>query len=64
MTWHPKKDDLWGYIAKRMEESYRNRERAKCSQDDYADGYIAALRDFSPRTSFKPGAEPDREPST
>lgn len=60
--WHPKEDDVWGYVSTRMEESYQGRERPKCSRDDFADGYLTALRDFLPKSAFKPG-RPEPEPA-
>lgn len=54
--WHPKASDLYAYIEARMEEAYQERERPRCSRDDFFDGYLAALRDHLPRSAFKPGA--------
>lgn len=55
MSWHPKEDDLNGYAHGLMEDAYRNRERPKCSREDFFDGYLAALRDIRARSMFKPG---------
>lgn len=55
--WHPKPDELWPYIRERMEEAYQQRERKQCSRDDFFDGYLAGLRDFMPRSAFRPGDE-------
>lgn len=35
--------------------AYAARERAKCSREDFADGYIAALIDLRSKSSFKAG---------
>lgn len=55
MSWHPKEDDVWPHMAKQMEAAYQQRERPQCSRADFFDGYLAALRDYIPRSSFKPG---------
>ncbi len=62
MSWYPKASDLWPYIEVRMEEAYQQRERKQCSRDDFFDGYLSALRDFIPRSSFKPDRfEPEQD---
>lgn len=53
--WHPNEGDLNGYAHGQMEAAYQNRARAKCSRDDFMDGYLAALRDIRARSMFKPG---------
>jgi hypothetical protein len=52
--WHPKTDDLREYALTVMEECYANRERPKCSREDFYDGYMAALRVLRSRSAFKP----------
>jgi len=60
--WHPLDSDLTSYMAGQMESSYQQRERPKCSRDDFQDGYLAALRDLRSRSSFRPGRfEPEGE---
>jgi hypothetical protein len=59
--WHPTEDDVYPYSVKRLEDSYQHRERPKCSRDDFADGYLAALRDYLPNSAFKAGS---REPES
>lgn len=51
--WHPKPDDLTPYMLQVMEQSYTERERPKCSRDDFHDGFLAALRVMRSRSSFK-----------
>jgi hypothetical protein len=55
MPWYPKDSDLTDYMRGQMESAYMHRERAKCSREDFFDGYMAALRTLRSRSSFKPG---------
>ncbi len=55
MTWYPKETDLSWLTGRALEEAYRNRERARCSRDDFADGFMAALRYLNAGSSFKTG---------
>lgn len=48
-------DDLTPRVQRLLERAYAARERAKCSREDFADGYIAALIDLRSRSSFKEG---------
>lgn len=48
-------DDLTPRMRKMLDESYRTRERAKCSREDFADGYVAALIDLRSKSSFRDG---------
>lgn len=60
MTWHPKEEDLRQHAAGALERAYQERERPKCSRDDFADGWMAALRWLGSRSSFLDGRfEPD-----
>jgi len=53
--WFPKETDLASHSGRALEQAYRERERPKCSRDDFADGWLAALRWLNSRSSFKPG---------
>jgi hypothetical protein len=53
--WHPRESDLNRYTHGLMEAAYQQRERPKCSREDFFDGYLAALRDIRARSSFIPG---------
>lgn len=53
--WHPKEADLSRYAHGMMEAAYRQRDRPKCSREDFFDGYLAALRDLRSSSSFVPG---------
>lgn len=53
--WYPKPEDLTAYMLDMMEASYTERERQRCSRDDFFDGYLSALRVLRSRSSFKPG---------
>lgn len=53
--WHPKASQLNGYAHDQLEAAYQNRERVRCSRDDFYDGYLACLRDLRARAMFQPG---------
>lgn len=55
MSWHPKETDLTAYMAGRLEEAYQNRERPRCSRDDFMDGFLAAMTVLMSKSSFRPG---------
>lgn len=62
MTWRPREHDLAPYTQRALDSAYRNRERQKCSRDDFADGYMAALIDLRSSSSFAAGRwMPDQE---
>jgi hypothetical protein len=48
-------DDLQPWVRRELERAYEQRERPKCSREDFADGYIAALRALRSTSSFLPG---------
>lgn len=48
-------DDLTPRMQGMLAAAYAARERAKCSREDFADGYIAALIDLRSKSSFKAG---------
>lgn len=52
--WYPKPEDLTPYMLQVMESAYTERERPKCSRDDFFDGFLACLRAQRSRSSFKP----------
>jgi hypothetical protein len=52
--WHPKPEDLTPYMHQVMESAYEERERPRCSRDDFFDGYLAALRVLRSKSSFQP----------
>lgn len=63
MPWYPKDGDLTDFMRGQMESAYLHRERAKCSRDDFFDGFLAALRVLRSKSSFRPGRfEPEDEP--
>jgi hypothetical protein len=64
-VWHPNEADLTTFMHGQAEAAYQTRHRAKCSREDFLDGYMAALRDLRSRSSFRPGQfEPeDEQPS-
>jgi hypothetical protein len=51
-------DDLMPLARRLLEQAYADRERPKCSREDFEDGFIAALLALNSRSSFKPGAWP------
>jgi hypothetical protein len=58
--WYPKESDLRPGAGRALDEAYQQRERAKCSRDDFADGWMAALRWLHWAGAFKDGRfEPD-----
>lgn len=48
-------DDLTPWARRSLDEAYAERERPRCSREDFADGFIAALRSIGSRSSFLPG---------
>ena len=54
MTWRPRETDLTSYMHGELEAAYQQRERPRCSRDDFADGFLAALRLLHSRSSFRP----------
>jgi hypothetical protein len=48
-------DDLAPWARRSLEDAYAERERPRCSREDFADGFIAALRALGSRSSFLPG---------
>jgi hypothetical protein len=62
MSWRPREDDLAPWTRRALEEAYQQRERPKCSRDDFRDGFLAALVFLRARSSFDPGRwDPDGE---
>lgn len=61
--WFPKEEDLRNRAARGLEEAYRTRERAKCSRNDFADGFMAGLRFLSARSEFKDGRFEPEDPA-
>lgn len=60
--WFPKETDLERRAGQALDEAYQQRERVRCSRDDFADGFMAALRWLNSRSSFKSGrVGPDDE---
>jgi hypothetical protein len=60
--WYPKEGDLTDRSGAALDEAYATRERPKCSRDDFADGWMAALRWLGSRSSFRPGTyEPSED---
>ena len=53
--WFPKEADLRSHAGRALEAAYRDRERVRCSRDDFADGWMAALRWVGSRSSFLEG---------
>lgn len=49
--------DLTQRMQRMLERAYRERDRSRCSREDFADGYIAALVDLRSRSSFLHGRE-------
>lgn len=64
MTWHPKEEQLRFHAARALEDAYANRERPRCSRDDFSDGFLAALRWLQSRSSFVDGTWPDSTDAT
>jgi hypothetical protein len=52
MTWHPSEDDLQIWAKNALEDAYQQRHRPKCSREDFADGWMAALVHLRSRSSF------------
>lgn len=48
-------DDLSTWAKQGLERAYQERDRPKCSREDFADGFIAALRWLRSKSSFLPG---------
>lgn len=60
MPWFPRDGDLTDYMRGQLEAAYQQRERPKCSRDDFTDGFLSALRLLRSKSSFRPGRfEPD-----
>ena len=55
-----KVSDLTPFMRRRLLEAYERRTRRRCSQEDFSDGYIAALIDLGSRSSFR--ARPEEIP--
>jgi hypothetical protein len=47
-------------MQRRLLEAYERRTRRRCSQEDFSDGYLAALIDLGSRSSFR--AVPEETP--
>jgi hypothetical protein len=45
--------ETWG--RRMLDKAYETRERPRCSREDFADGFIAALVAVGARSLFKPG---------
>jgi hypothetical protein len=50
---HPTVEDLTPWTARGLEEEFQHREREKCSREDFAAGFIAALVWLRSASSFK-----------
>jgi hypothetical protein len=48
-------NDLAPWARRELEAAYAARERARCSREDFADGFIAALRSLHSTSAFLPG---------
>ena len=48
--------DLTPWAKRLLDEAYDVRERPRCSREDFADGFIAALVAIRARSMFKPGS--------
>lgn len=60
--WIPSEQDLRRYMQKELEAAYQERHRVRCSREDFADGFLAALRVLHSSSSFLPGRfEPDED---
>jgi hypothetical protein len=55
-----KVSDLTPFMQRRLLEAYERRTRRRCSQEDFSDGYLAALIDLGSRSSFR--AVPEETP--
>jgi len=53
--WIPDEGDLTRFMHGQMEAAYQARHRAKCSREDFTDGFMAALRILRSSSSFRPG---------
>jgi hypothetical protein len=50
--WYPAEDDLQVWTRNALEDAYQQRQRPKCSRDDFSDGFLAALVYLGSRSSF------------
>lgn len=48
--------DLEPWAKRALDQAYETRERPRCSREDFADGFIAALVAVKARSMFKPGS--------
>lgn len=48
-------DDLAPWARRELDRAYDERERPKCSREDFADGFIAALRALRSKSAFLSG---------
>lgn len=48
-------DTLTPYARRLLDQAYERRERPRCSREDFADGFIAALIALRSTSSFKAG---------
>jgi hypothetical protein len=55
MTWRPREEQLEPWTRRALEEAYQGRERARCSRDDFRDGFLSALLYLRSKSSFKTG---------
>lgn len=60
--WHPTEDDLQIWTKNALEDAYQQRERPRCSRDDFRDGFISALIYLRSRSSFMEGLKDEGEP--
>lgn len=51
----PTEDDLEPWARRSLDQAYETRDRPRCSREDFADGFIAALVAMKARSMFKPG---------
>ena len=49
-------NDLEAWAKRALDQAYETRERPRCSREDFADGFIAALVGLKARSMFKPGS--------
>lgn len=54
MTWHSKESDLQPWMVRALEEAYQQRERPRCSREDFRDGFLSALVSINSKSSFLP----------